>query len=69
MTRRAGAHRGPKGHRCDGPQKTVLHMHAKRERPDPLTFSGLTDQAMVTTAIPVYPEFGMYRVADIGEHA
>lgn len=48
MIRRATAHRGPKGQRYDGPQKTVLHAHLKRERPDPLTLSRLTGRAVVT---------------------
>ena len=30
----------PKGHRHDGPQKTVVHTHAERRRPDPPNFLG-----------------------------
>jgi hypothetical protein len=38
--RRVTAHRGLTGHRHDGPQKTVMHACAERERPDPPNFLG-----------------------------
>lgn len=51
MTRRVAAHRGSTGHRYDGPQKTVVHTRAERERPNPPSFPGVTDRAVVTSPL------------------
>jgi hypothetical protein len=58
MIRRVTAHRGPKGHRYGGPQKTALHTVCKTRKARSAHFLRLTDQAVVTTATLVYPEFG-----------